>query len=148
MNNIRMVIRTYSLEDEDAVIKLWHKCNLLKSWNNPKSDISRKLTVNPELFLVGLIEGQIVATVMGGYEGHRGWVNYLAVAPTYQRKGLGNQIMEAVEKKILEMGCPKINLQIRKDNPIAVKYYESIGYKIDEVLSMGKRLVFDEEISP
>ena len=144
MSNTEMIIRSYLPTDENAVVELWCKCNLLRSWNNPKQDIERKLRVNPELFLVGLIDDKVVATVMGGYEGHRGWVNYLAVDPAYQRKGLGRQIMEAVEKKILAMGCPKINLQIRTDNTTAVRFYESIGYEMDEVVSMGKRLVEDE----
>ena len=78
-----MVIRPYLSADENAVVKLWRKCNLLRSWNNPKRDIKRKLGVGSELFLVGLVDDKVVAAVMGGYEGHRGWVNYLAVDPTY-----------------------------------------------------------------
>lgn len=139
-----MEIRRYQTEDEDAIIKLWRKCDLLRPWNNPKLDIERRLKVNPELFLVGLVDGKVVATVMGGYEGHRGWVYYLAVDPDHQRKGLGQQIMDAVEGKLRVIGCPKINLLIRADNLGAVKFYESIGYKMDEVVSMGKRLVEDE----
>jgi ribosomal protein S18 acetylase RimI-like enzyme len=141
-----MTIRPYLSEDENNVVELWRKCDLSRSWNNPKRDIERKLKVNPELFLVGLIDGKVMATVMGGYEGHRGWVNYLAVNPTYQRRGWGRQIMEAVEKKILTMGCSKINLQIRAGNTEAVKFYENIGYKTEERISMGKRLLEDEPL--
>ncbi len=139
-----MMIRPYLPEDENAVIELWQKCNLIRSWNDSKLDIERKSKVNPELFLVGLIDNKLVATVMGGYEGHRGWVNYLAVNPEYQRRGLGRQIMEAVENRLQDMGCPKINLQIRTDNQEAVAFYEDIGYKMEERASMGKRLVDDE----
>ena len=89
-----MIIRPYSNADEKAVIDLWQRCNLIKPQNNPKLDIERKLRVNPELFLVGLIDGKVVATAMGGYEGHRGWINYLGVDPAYQKRGLGKQIME------------------------------------------------------
>ena len=138
-----MLIRPYLPDDEKSVIELWRKCNLLRPWNNPKRDIERKLTVNPELFLVGLVDGNVVAAVMGGYEGHRGWVNYLAVDPKYRRQGFARQIMQVIEKNILGMGCPKINLLIRTDNLGAVKFYEGIGYKMDEVVSMGKRLVED-----
>jgi ribosomal protein S18 acetylase RimI-like enzyme len=141
-----MTIRPYLSEDENNVVELWRKCDLSRSWNNPKRDIERKLKVNPELFLVGLIDGKVMATVMGGYEGHRGWVNYLAVNPTYQRRGWGRQIMEAVEKKILTIGCSKINLQIRAGNTEAVKFYENIGYKTEERISMGKRLLEDEPL--
>jgi ribosomal protein S18 acetylase RimI-like enzyme len=137
-------IRQYSPEDQKAVIELWQTCNLTRPWNNPKLDIERKLKVNPELFLVGLLNNRIVATAMGGYEGHRGWVNYLAVDPLYQRKGLGQQIMKVIEGKLLALDCPKINLQIRTDNLSAVSFYKSIGYKTDDVISMGKRLVEDK----
>jgi ribosomal protein S18 acetylase RimI-like enzyme len=135
-----MKIRPYASGDESAVIALWQKCNLTRPQNNPKLDIERKLKVNPELFLVGLVEGKVVATAMGGYDGHRGWVYYLGVDPACQKKGLGRQMMEAIEKKIRAMGCPKINLQIRTDNLGAVKFYEKIGYKTDETVQMGKRL--------
>jgi ribosomal protein S18 acetylase RimI-like enzyme len=136
-------IRQYSPEDQKAVIELWQKCNLTRPWNNPKLDIERKLKVNPELFLVGLIDTKVIATVMGGYEGHRGWVNYLAVDPEYQRKGLGQQTMKAIEGKIIALGCPKINLQIRTENLSAIAFYKRISYKMDDVISMGKRLVED-----
>jgi ribosomal protein S18 acetylase RimI-like enzyme len=139
----KMKIRAYSPEDEDAVIKLWWNCNLIRPQNNPKLDIERKLKVNPELFLVGEIGGKVVATVMGGYEGHRGWVNYLGVDPIHQKKGLGKQIMEAIEKKLLAIGCPKINLQVREDNEVAQGFYENIGYTQDKVMSMGRRLIPD-----
>jgi len=138
-----MEIRPYNPADERAVIDLWQKCDLTRSWNNPKLDIERKLTVDPELFMVGVVNKKIVATVMGGYEGHRGWVNYLAVDPAHQRKGYGKQLMRAVEEKLAFLGCPKINLQVRSGNDSALAFYERIGYKIDNVTSMGKRLVED-----
>jgi len=80
---------------------------------------------------------------MGGYEGHRGWVNYLAVDPDYQKRGWGKKIMKAVEDKLLAIGCPKINLMVRIDNLSAVSFYEKIGYKADDVIGMGKRLIKD-----
>lgn len=138
-----MKIQPYASGDEKAVIELWRKCNLTRPQNNPKLDIERKLKVEPELFLVGLIDSKVVAAVIGGYDGHRGWIYYLGVDPAYQRKGLGRQMMEAIEKKIHGMGCPKINLQVRTDNLKAMKFYERIGFKMDEVVGMGKRLVED-----
>jgi ribosomal protein S18 acetylase RimI-like enzyme len=138
-----MKIVTYKPEYESAVIALWQRCNLIRPQNNPKKDIERKLKNSPELFLVGLIDGKVVATVMYGYDGHRGWVNYLGVDPAQQKKGLGRQMMDAVEKKVRPLGCPKINLQVRKDNLNALKFYDKIGYKMDEVVGLGKRLVED-----
>jgi ribosomal protein S18 acetylase RimI-like enzyme len=138
-----MKIQPFSPEHESAVIALWQKCNLARPNNNPQKDIQRKLKVNPELFLVGLIDGKVVATAMAGYEGHRGWVNYLGVDPEHRKKGLGRQMMNALEKMLLARGCPKLNLQVLADNRDAMIFYERIGYKRDEVVSMGKRLIPD-----
>jgi ribosomal protein S18 acetylase RimI-like enzyme len=138
-----VLIQPYTPKYESEVIALWERCNLTRPVNDPQKDIRRKMKVNPELFLIGLIDGKVVATAMGGYEGHRGWVNYLGVEPALQKKGLGRQIMLALEKKLLEKGCPKLNLQVRSDNTEALKFYERIGYKQDEVISMGKRLIPD-----
>jgi ribosomal protein S18 acetylase RimI-like enzyme len=138
-----MKITTYKPEYETAVLDLWQRCNLTRPQNNPKKDIERKLKACPELFLVGLNDGKVVATVMFGYDGHRAWVNYLGVDPAYRKKGYGRQMMDAVERKVRPLDCPKINLQVRKDNLEAVKFYEKIGFKMDEVFSMGKRLVED-----
>ncbi len=138
-----MIIQPYSPKYEKEVIALWERCNLVRPVNNPQKDIERKMKVNPELFLIGLINGKVAATAMGGYEGHRGAVNYLGVDPAYQEKGLGRQIMLALEKKLLEKGCPKINLMFRTDNARVEKFYEKLGYKRDDVIEMGKRLIPD-----
>ena len=143
MSDSKMIIKSYSPIYQESVVALWGKCNLTRPWNNTIKDIQRKLQVNPELFLLGFIDNKIIATAMGGYEGHRGWINYLAVDPNYQEKGIGKQIVEAIEQKLIFLGCPKINVQIRTDNKKTIKFYESIGYNIDEVISMGKRLKED-----
>lgn len=111
--------------------------------NNPEKDIERKLRVDPDLFLVGVTEKGIVATVMGGYEGHRGWINYLAVKPSEQRKGFGQLIMKSVENMIKQRGCPKINLQVRTSNEAVIAFYKAIGYGNDDVVGLGKRLEYD-----
>jgi ribosomal protein S18 acetylase RimI-like enzyme len=135
-----MQIGTFSEEDEEEVIALWARCELLRPWNDPKRDIARKLLVQRELFLVGKIDGKIVATVMAGYEGHRGWVNYLAVDPGFRRQGLGTTLMEEAERRLREIGCPKVNLQIRNENGDAMAFYERLGFERSPVVSMGKRL--------
>ena len=141
----KFIIREYQPKDEQQVIDLWFACKLVVPWNNPELDIKRKLQVNPELFLVGEIENQIIASVMGGYEGHRGWINYLAVLPEYQKKGYAKEIMSAIEQKLKNIGCPKINLQIRSNNEAVIKFYESIGYFDEHMTSMGKKLSEDPE---
>jgi ribosomal protein S18 acetylase RimI-like enzyme len=137
-------IRPYRSSDEDAVVGLWVACQLIGSLNNPRQDIARKLRVNPEWFLIGELDGKIVATCMVGYEGHRGWINYLAVAPKYRKRGVARQIMDEAERLLRQVGCPKINLQVRAANAQVIEFYKSIGFRVDDVISMGKRLETDE----
>lgn len=137
-------IRPFCLEDSKATIAIWEACRLTVPWNDPHKDIARKMKVNPELFLVAELDGRIAGTVMGGYEGHRGWINYLAVAPDYQKQGVGRALMQAVEAKLEALGCPKINLQVRKSNTAVIQFYGHLGYHIDDVISLGKRLIKDD----
>ncbi len=138
-----MQIRPFDPQDEAAVIALWQRCGLTTPQNNPGKDIRRKLKVSPGMFLVGLVEGTIVATVMAGYEGHRGWINYLAVSPEYQRHGYGRVMMAEAERVLLEAGCPKVNLQVRSTNLGVIEFYRRIGYAVEDRVSMGKRLEKD-----
>ena len=137
-------IRPFIESDARSVLLLWSRCGLLRPWNDPRKDIARKLEVQRDLFMVGEVDGRVVAVMMAGYEGHRGWVNYLAVEPELQGHGLGRQLMEEAERRLVEMGCPKVQLQVRRDNAEAVAFYRSLGYLEDEVMSMGKRLISDE----
>ncbi len=138
-----LAIRAFREEDRDEVISLWRDCGLVVPQNDPARDIARKLRVDRELFLVGAEDGDIVATVMGGYEGHRGWINYLAVKPCARRQGYGEAMMRAVERDIEALGCPKINLQVRSSNADVIAFYEAIGYRQDDVVGLGKRLEHD-----
>lgn len=140
-----MEIRPFQFEDEAAVISLWQRCDLVRPWNDPRKDIRRKLGVRPDLFLVGLLDGQIVACVIAGYEGHRGWLNYLAVDPEHQRHGLARAIVEEAERLLRAAGCPKINLQVRSSNRGVIDFYKRLGYSVDDVVSMGKRLEHDDK---
>ncbi len=135
-----MEIRPFSPADEPAVVALWERCGLVRPTNDPRKDIRRKLSVRPDLFLVGVRDGTLVGSVMAGYEGHRGWLNYLAVEPTAQRAGLGRQLVEAAERRLRAAGCPKVNLQVRRSNVAAIAFYRRIGYAEDDVVSFGKRL--------
>ncbi|HRN07201.1 MAG TPA: GNAT family acetyltransferase [Ottowia sp.] len=125
-----MNLRPFLAADQPQVVALWHACGLTRPWNDPAKDIARKLTVQPELFLVIEDAGPIVASAMFGYDGHRGWVNYLAVAPSHRRRGL--------------LGCPKLILQVRAGNAQAIAFYEHLGYATDEAVSLGKRLIADQ----
>ena len=136
-------IRAFREEDEEAIIALWGACGLLRPWNDPHKDIARKLTMQRELFLVGSVADQIVATVMAGYDGHRGWINYLAVDPMHRRQGFARLLVTEVEERLRGLGCAKVNLQIRRDNREAIAFYARVGFAEDEVVSMGKRLESD-----
>lgn len=138
-----MQIRVFKEENTDAVIELWNRCDLTVSWNDPRLDIERKKMIQPELFLVGVCEDKIVASVMGGYEGHRGWLYYLAVDPGYRHRGFAKLIVADMEGRISKMGCPKINLMVRSGNTKVLDFYRGLGYCVDDVVSLGKRLVED-----
>ena len=134
-----MEISVFKIDEKEEVINLWAKCGLLTDKNDPIADIERKISHSPELFFVGRRKGKIIATVMGGYEGRRGWINFLCITPEEQKSGYGRQIMDHVEKKLFSLGCAKINLQIRHGNRQAINFYQRLGYKDDHVFSMGKR---------
>lgn len=126
------------------VIQLWRDTGLVAPQNDPDKDINRKMADSPQWFFVGIHDNRIVASVMAGYDGHRGWVNYLAVQPTLQKQGFAQQLMTHVEQTLRAVGCPKINLQIRETNLHVIAAYKAMGYGVDPVTSMGKRLIPDQ----
>ncbi|WP_417534757.1 GNAT family acetyltransferase [Marinobacterium stanieri] len=138
-----MQIEVFAEQHRQALIALWTECGLVVPQNDPNKDIDRKLQVGADLFLLGVLDGEVVASVMGGYEGHRGWINYLAVKPSHQRKGYGQAMMAAVETRLREKGCPKINLQVRSTNTAVIAFYDALGYGNDNVVGLGKRLESD-----
>jgi ribosomal protein S18 acetylase RimI-like enzyme len=139
-----LAIRAFEMSDEAAVVALWHAAGLTRPWNDPHADIRRKQAVQPELFLVGEIDGEVVATAMAGYDGHRGSVYYLAVSPAHQRSGHGWAVMAEIERRLEALGCPKLNLMVRHDNRAALGFYECLGYEAAAVVTLGKRLITDE----
>ena len=139
-----MDTRLFKIEDTEAVVAIWQKCGLTRSWNNPYLDIQRKVSFQPQLFFVGELDGQVMATAMFGYDGHRGWLNYFAVLPEYQGKGYGRQFLEFGETELKKLGCPKLNFQIRMENTGATQFYEAHGYVPDAAVSYGRRLISDE----
>lgn len=139
-----VVVRAFREEDEARVIELWLLGGLLRPWNNPHKDIARKLKVQRDLFLVGELDGRVVGVAMAGYDGHRGWVNYLTVDPKERRRGIGSALMRDAERRLRLLGCPKINLQIRKDNVEMAAFYAALGFQEDAAISLGKRLEDDQ----
>ena len=154
-------IRPFRREDTEAVVALWRAADLVVPWNDPYRDIERKMTVQPELFLVidaGTVgaaeaaagtpasdssDSRVVGAAMVGYDGHRGWVNYLAVEESRRGEGLGALLMDEAERLLAERGCPKLNLQVRTSNTGVIEWYRSLGYEPDNAVSLGKRLIAD-----
>ena len=133
-------IVTYRSEFQSAVVDLWSKCNLIVPQNDPVVDIRKKIDYQPELFFVALLDGRVVGSVMAGYEGHRGWLNYLAVLPEYQRRGYGRKLVEKAVAELKKLGCLKVNLEVRKSNSSVIDFYLHLGFKDNEVVGLGKRL--------
>lgn len=137
---VNVHIRPYQGQDRKAIVDLWKRCGLVVPHNDPLRDIQRKSQVNPEWFLVGILDGMLVASCMVGYEGHRGWINYLAVSPSHRRLGIASLLMQRAEEVLSGAGCPKINLQVRETNQGVIAFYKQMGYLNDHVVSFGKRL--------
>jgi ribosomal protein S18 acetylase RimI-like enzyme len=138
-----MNIRPFQPADENAVIALWQACGLTRPWNDPHRDIQRKLSEQPELFLVAVEGDAPVGSAMAGFDGHRGWVYYLAVSPRHRRLSIGRALMREAERLLTERGCPKINLLVRSSNTEVLAFYEKLGYTRDDVVSLGRRLIPD-----
>jgi ribosomal protein S18 acetylase RimI-like enzyme len=140
----RLLINTYRSDDEADMIALWQQCGLVVPWNNPIADIARKTADSPGLFFTGKIENRLVASCMAGYDGHRGWIYYLAVMPGWQRLGLAARLVEHAESRLAELGCAKVNLMVRESNREVMAFYQSVGYRKDPVTVLSKRLREDD----
>jgi ribosomal protein S18 acetylase RimI-like enzyme len=140
-----MEIRSFRHDDFEEVITLWERCDLLRPWNDPELDIERKINQDPELFLVAEVGGEVVGVLMGGFDGHRGSANYLGVHPDYRGRGIANALINRLEKKLIARGCPKIHLMVREENQAVMSMYEKLGYEVQESVTLGKRLITDQE---
>jgi ribosomal protein S18 acetylase RimI-like enzyme len=150
-------IRPFRTGDDDQVIALWEACGLVRPWNDPRKDIERKLAVQPELFLVAVLDetaveavpdpdgrATIVGSVMAGYDGHRGWLYYLAADPGHRGAGIARRLVTTAEDLLTAMGCPKVQLMVRPENTAARGFYAAMGYEPFETWATGKRLIADD----
>ncbi len=138
---LRLEIRRFQKADENEVIRLWR--GVLSDGaphNDPATVIRCKFRVNDGLFYVAAIDGKVVGTVMGGYDGHRGWIYSVAVDARFRRKQIATGLMRHVQTALQERGCLKVNLQVRVSNAGAIALYKKLGFQIEERVSMGKRL--------
>ena len=144
MGPASLTYRDFMADDTESVVGLWHACGLTRPWNDPHKDIARKLTDRNGAFWVVEDAGDIIATVMIGYDGHRGTINYLAVTPAAQEQGIGGELMRRAEAYLIDLGCPKVSFCVRKDNLPVLSFYGRLGYEIDDVHFLGKRLIADD----
>ncbi|MCU0301603.1 MAG: GNAT family acetyltransferase [Candidatus Nanopelagicales bacterium] len=141
-----MLIREFREADRGAVIAMWHRAGLVRPWNDPERDIDRKLADSPWGLLVGEVDGAVVASMMVGYDGHRGSVFYLAVDTGHRGRGHGTVLMAHAEALLLSRGCPKLNVSVRADNVDVIGFYEARGYRhegSDHAVTLGRRLIED-----
>lgn len=134
-----VVVRDVREADRSSVVELWTACDLVRPWNDPQADIQRARR-DGGWVLVALVDDALVGTVMVGDDGHRGWLNYLAVSAAHRRRGVGRLLVEVAEARLAAQGCPKVNLQIRDEHAAAADFYEAVGFELEDVISMGKRL--------
>lgn len=153
------MLRPFRSDDTEPVVRLWEQAGLTRPWNDPRADIRRKLEVQPELFLVAETEegtgavaevgtpatgdSGIIGSVMAGYDGHRGWLHYLAVAESHRRQGVARALVTEAERLLLGMGCPKVQLMVRGGNEKVLGFYDALGYERFDVSNTGKRLIAD-----
>jgi ribosomal protein S18 acetylase RimI-like enzyme len=108
--------------------------------NRPDLAIDKKLAADDNLFFVAQADGAVVGTIMAGYDGHRGWLYSVAVAPSHQRKGIGSKLVVHAERALAARGCMKINLQVMPDNECVTAFYAALGYAVEPRISMGKKI--------
>ncbi|MCK2036538.1 GNAT family acetyltransferase [Microbacterium sp. SSW1-49] len=147
---MQWIIRAFQDSDTEAVVALWQAAGLTRPWNDPHLDIARKRAVQPELFLVAArptagsaAEEAVIGTVMAGYDGHRGWLYYLATAESARGQGVARSLVQEAEQLLEQMGCPKVQLMVREGNEAVLGFYDALGYERFTVANTGKRLVAD-----
>jgi ribosomal protein S18 acetylase RimI-like enzyme len=133
-------MRPYMPADFEAVTALWQACALHPSRSDTSEGLARKLERDPDLFLLLEEDGATVATVMGSYDGRRGWINRLAVAPSHRGRDIGRQLVGEIERRLKARGCDKVNLLIEPDNAEVADYYDRLGYRRDALIFMEKWL--------
>jgi len=146
MDDMAVEVRPFTNDDRAGVTALW-----IEAFpddpprNRPDRMIARKMTVQPELFLVALMDGRVIGTVLAGFDGVRGWIYHLAVEEASRRRGVGTRLVRAAEQALAALGCPKINLQVRSSNAAVVGFYTALGYVVEERVSLGKPLGEEED---
>ncbi len=145
MENLQdLEIRVYRPTDKANVIGLWQDCGLIVPWNNPEADIARKVKDSPELFFVAELSDELISTCMAGFDGHRGWIYFLAVKIQYRQRGIATKMVIHAESALLAVGCPKLELMVRESNNEVMSFYQKNAYQKEPVVVLSKRLMEDK----
>lgn len=139
-----VLIRPCAPDDDAQVVALWSEAGLTRPWNDPHKDLARARAVWPDLLLVAADGDRVVGSVMAGYDGHRGWLYYLATAADRRGEGIGRRLIAEAETRLEALGCPKVMLMVRADNDAVLAYYDAIGYQRETVRVAGRRLIPDD----
>ena len=131
---------TATAADRDAVVALWRAAGLTRPWNDPAADFALALANPTSTILLARDGAAVIGCVMVGFDGHRGWVYYLASEPARRGEGIGRALMAAAEDWLRARGCPKIQLMVRTDNAAAQGFYAALGYDLQDVVTIGRRL--------
>lgn len=136
-----MEIRRYQASDFDGVKALWNEVFPNDPpWNRAESAVPAKLAFQPDLLFVGVDGTDVIGSIMAGYDGHRGWLYSVAVRKENRRSGFGTALVRQAEEALHALGCGKVNLQVRTTNEAMVRFYESLGYSVEDRISLGRQL--------
>ena len=136
-----MKIREFNIDDYPVVRDLWQTAGLIFRPGDELKDVRLKLERDPDLFLVAEEDERIVGSVIGGWDGRRGWIYHLAVNPEHQRKGIGGRLVREVEKRLVAKGAKKVNAQVYKWNEKSSNFFKAIGYETQpDLIMIGKQL--------
>jgi ribosomal protein S18 acetylase RimI-like enzyme len=126
--------------DRAEAVALWQAAGLTRPWNDPGADFNLALSNPTSVILLARDNAALIGSVMVGFDGHRGWVYYLAVDPGCLKSGTGRMLMKASEDWLAQLGCPRIRLMVRTDNLTALGFYKAIGYEDQDVVTLGRTL--------
>lgn len=145
MSGDRLEIRPVEAADTDAVVALWRDVfpeydDPARPQRDPRANIARKLAFGDGLFWLLELDGRVLGTAMAGYDGHRGWIYSIGVAPSVRRHGYGKVLLVHALDALRARGCPKVNLQVLRGNDGGMKFWQAAGFAPDNVDSLGLRL--------
>ncbi|MGC4001584.1 MAG: GNAT family acetyltransferase [Anaeromyxobacter sp.] len=138
-------VRPVTPADAEAVVALWRRvfpeyADPSRPQRDPVASVARKLAFGDGLFWLAERGGELLGTAMAGYDGHRGWLYSVGVAPEARGAGLGRRLVAEAERALAALGCPKVNLQLLEGNEAGRRFWARLGYAEDRVVSLGKRL--------